>query len=99
MKLLKKYFKIIQDIYDYFDYSGGEKIYPIEDYTDFYWDRNKNNVRYRCDGDIDFICDEFLFEYFGDDYTMFLINDSLNVDNCLIIFDNKKYIGTYDNRD
>jgi len=98
MKLLKKYFKVIHEIYEYFDYSGGERIYPIEDYTDFEWDKINNNVRYRCDGDTDFVNDEFIDEYVGDDYTMFLIRDSLNVDDCLIIFDNKKYVGDYDNR-
>lgn len=99
MKLLKKYFKVIHEIYEYFDYSSGERIYPIEDYTDFEWDKINNNVRYHSDGDTDFINDEFIDEYVGDDYTMFLIRDSLNVDDCLIIFDNKKYVGDYDNRD
>ena len=36
MKLLKKYFKVVTEIYNYFDYDGGKKIYPIEDYTEFY---------------------------------------------------------------
>jgi hypothetical protein len=98
MNLLKKYFKVIHEIYEYFDYSGGEKIYPIEDYTDFEWIKTNKYVSYHCEGDIDFITDEFINEYTGDDFTMFLIKDSLNVDNCLIIFDNKKYVGEDDYR-
>jgi len=37
MKLIKKYFKILHQIYDYFDYESGGKILPIEDYTEFEW--------------------------------------------------------------
>ena len=43
MKLIKKYFKILHQIYDYFDYESGGKILPIEDYTEFDWYHSKEN--------------------------------------------------------
>ena len=89
MKALKKYLKIVKEIYDYFDYSSGEKIYPIEDYTDFFW-KKKNDKIYYSDNNIDFIDDIFIEEYIGDDYIMFLIKDTHNLDDCLIIFNLKK---------
>lgn len=93
MKLLNKYFKIVRKIYNYFDYSGGKKIYPFEDYTEFDWYKKDNRVFYSLDGS-DFFSDEYIEEYVGEDglYTMFLIKDSLNIDDCLIIFDNKKLV-------
>lgn len=89
MKQLKKYFKVVKEIYDYFDYSNDKKIYPIEDYTDFYWKKKNNKLYYSYDK-IEFYDDIFLKEYEGDDYIMFLINDTHNLDDCLIIFDLKK---------
>jgi len=89
MKLLKKYFKVVHEIYDYFDYSGGKKIFPFEDYTDFEWYKKDNRIYYSIE-DSDYFNDEYLEEYTGEEYTMFLIKDSLNVDECLVIFDNQK---------
>lgn len=98
MKLLNKYFKVVHEIYDYFDYSGGKKIYPFENYTDFDWYKKENKIYYSLEGS-DYFNDEFLEEYIGEEYTMYLIKDSLNVDDCLIIFDNKKLIRDNDYRD
>ena len=97
MKLLNKYFKIIHQIYDYFDYSGSEKIYPIEDYTEFDWILKDNKILYSSEDD-EYIEDEYIDVYNGEEYTMFLIKDSLNVDDCLIIFDNKKKLNKNDYR-
>ena len=41
MKQLKKYFKVVHELYDYFDYSSDGKIIPLEDFTDFYWSITK----------------------------------------------------------
>jgi hypothetical protein len=88
MKLLKKYLKTVHDIYEYFDYVSGEKIFPLEDYTLFNWTTNSNKLYYSIDDD-DYITDDYIEEYIGEEFTMFLIKDSLNLDNCLIIFNNK----------
>jgi len=96
---LKKYFKIVNEIYEYFDYSGGEKIYPIEDYTDFEWNKTEKEIHYDIDNDGQYVSDEYIEEYVGEEFTMFLIKDSLNLDNCLIIFDNKKFLTEDDYRD
>ena len=45
MKLLQKYFKIIHEIYEYFDYSTNDRILPLEDYKEFYW-KVKNKIIY-----------------------------------------------------
>jgi len=91
MKLLKKYFKAVHDIYDYFDYTSGKNIYPIEDYTDYEWTKTETTLFYWIDKD-DNINDDYIEEYVGEEYTMFLIKDSLNLDDCLVIFDNKMLI-------
>jgi len=91
MKLLKKYFKIVKEIYTYFNYEGGQQIYPIEDYTEFYWQCNNNFIFYSEDKK-NVYDDEYLDKYIGEEYTMFLIKDTHNLDDCLIIFDNQKQI-------
>jgi len=99
MKLLKKYFKTVQEIYDYFDYTSGKQIYPLEDYTDFEWTIRDNKILYSLDEDDKYyIYDEYIEEHKGEEYTMFLIIDSLNLDDCLVVFDNKKYLGPNDYR-
>jgi len=99
MKLLKKYFKTIDQIYEYFDYESGPKVLPLEDYTDFDWTKNKNEIYYSIEEGSDYITDEFIEEYKGEEYTMYLIKDSLNLEDCLLIFDNKKYLTENDYRD
>jgi len=89
MKLLKKYYKIENDIYSYFDYDGDR--YPIEDYTEFFWQIYDDFIFYSEDKKIIYD-DEYLEKYCGDEYTMFLIKDTHNLDDCLVIFDNKKEI-------
>jgi len=91
MKQLKQYFKIVREIYDYFDYSSGRKIYPIEDYTEFYWKTNQNIIFY-SDNKKDFVDDVFIEKHNGDEYVMFLVKDTHNLDDCLIIFDKKNQI-------
>ena len=90
MKILKKYFKIVHEIYEYFEYEGGEQIYPIEDYTEFFWVINDDFIYYSENKEDSFVNDEYLELYKGEEYTMFLIKDTHNLDDCLIIFDNKK---------
>ena len=92
MKLLNKYFKVVQEIYEYFDYVGGKQIYPIEDYCDFFWMKTDNTIYYSENKDSGSSFDEYLEEYIGEEYTMFLIKDTHNLDDCLIIFENKKEI-------
>jgi hypothetical protein len=37
MKLLKQYFKLQQEIFDYFGYREDWAVIPLEDSTDYYW--------------------------------------------------------------
>ena len=98
MKLLKKYFKVIHEIYEYFDYLQDDKNYTIEDYTDCEWSKTKTSLHYWIDEDDDPIEDEYIEEYIGEEFTMYLIQDSLNLDDCLVIFDNKKFLTEEDYR-
>jgi hypothetical protein len=93
MKQLKKYFKIVKEIYDYFEYESGKHIYPIEDYTNFYWYVKDNRIFYNdSENSEEYIEDVFIEKYNGEEYVMFLIKDTHNLDDCLIIFDIKKQI-------
>jgi len=92
MKLLKKYFKVIHEIYDYFGYETGEKILPLEDYTEFEWYYNDDEgiIYYRSIGEEELISEEgtiYYGEYDNSEMIMFeVINDSL------LIFDAHKEI-------
>lgn len=97
MKLLKKYFKVVHEIYDYFDYTSGKSIYPIEDYTDYNWSKSLDStIYYFVDVDDDPIIEKYIEEYVGEEFTMFLIQDSLNLDDCLIIVSNKNFLSKND---
>ena len=37
MELLKDYFRLQQEIYDYFGYVEDWKVIPLDDCTDYYW--------------------------------------------------------------
>jgi len=37
MELLKKYFKLQEEIYDYFGYKEGWVVIPINNSTEYYW--------------------------------------------------------------
>jgi len=92
MKLIKKYFKIVNQIYDYFGYESGKKVLPIEDYTEFKWyySEDEGTIYYNS------INDESVFPeigtiYYGvyDDSEMVLFEIA---DDALLIFDAKKEI-------
>lgn len=88
MKLLTKYFKVVHELYDYFDYTSNGKILPIEDYTEFYWtitDKPEITDSSHCPGII-YFGDTKVTEwvdlefnesieaiYVGEEYTMFQV--------------------------
>lgn len=93
MKQLKKYIKTVKEIYEYFEYESGKHIYPIEDYTNFFWYTKENKIFYNDSKDsIEYIEDDYIEEYEGEENVMFLIKDTHNLDDCLIIFDLNKQI-------
>ena len=92
MKLLKKYFKAIHEIYDYFGYETGEKILPLEDYTEFEWYYNEDEeiIYFRTIGDKDIFSETgkiYFGEYDDSEMIMFEI-----FDDALLIFDAHKEI-------
>ena len=91
MKLIKKYFKALNQIYDYFDYSSGEKVLPIEDYTEFDWylNKSKNIIYYKTSEDKNFFSEKgnVYFGVYDSEMIMFEITDEV-----LLIFDSKKEI-------
>lgn len=92
MKLIKKYLKVVREIYEYFDYVAGEKILPIEDYTEFdwYYSENERNIYFKSTEDIDYFS-EIGTIYYGQydklDMVMFEIQDDV-----LLIFDGKNEV-------
>lgn len=92
MKLVKKYLKIVDQIYDYFEYSSGDNVLPIEDYTDFEWmySEDEGVIYFRTKGD-DMLLSEAGVIYYGQydlsEMIMFEVHD-----DALLIFDTQKEI-------
>jgi len=92
MKLLQKYFKIIHEIYEYFDYSTNDRILPLEDYKEFYWKVKNKIIYYSANKDeINDFSDNVVAVYVGEEFTMVnvLLEDG---EESLFIFDNLKKI-------
>lgn len=92
MKLIKKYFKIVNQIYDYFDYTSGSKVLPIEDYTDFEWHYSdaEGTIYFKMKEDNGLISESGII-YYGqyDNSEMILFEVQ---DDVLLIFDAEKEI-------
>lgn len=104
MKQLTQYFQLVHEIYAYFQYSGGDQILPLEDYTSFYWrllTLPVMNADSYCPGNLVFhdepVTDEYDFDfsegveavYEGREYTMFHLILA-NGTESLAIFTNAK---------
>jgi len=90
MKLLKKYFKVIHEIYDYFGYETGEKILPLEDYTEFEWYYKDDVIYFKTKGEEELFSETGIIyrgEYDVSEMIMFEVKDDV-----LLIFDAHKEI-------
>jgi len=100
MKLLKKYYKTIKEIYDYFDYASNGSTLRIEDFTEFYWQYSQNESKSGTKlyysskkEDVKEFSDFFVSMHKGEEYTMFhMINKQDEYEYCeewLVVFDNE----------
>ncbi len=106
MKLLDDYFKLQNEIYEYFGYKEDWVVIPIDDAREYYWHvddyevrfaKNKKYVFYGTmeDGYFNEIYTQrFLPKYIyrGKDYTMICVDTNTDGNKFLQIFDNKKEI-------
>jgi hypothetical protein len=92
VKLIKKYFKIVSQIYDYFDYTSGSKVLPIEDYTEFEWHyiEDESIIYFKSKEDKELFSEEgqiYYGQYDDSEMIMFEVYDDV-----LLIFDAEKEV-------
>jgi len=105
MKLLDKYNKLQQEIYDYFGFKEGWHVYPINDRRDMFWCIH-NDTAYEWGSkkaydeldDSDSYSNEIITNspmngiYPGRDFTAILTDTHTDGNKFLDIFDNKKKV-------
>lgn len=105
MDIFNEYFKLQQEIYDYFDFKEDYVVIPIEDRREFSWTIiNEEEVCFGDKDDIindtgDYYSDEIYKQRFYDrwiyrakDYTMIMVDTHTDGNKFLAIFDNSKEI-------
>lgn len=103
MKLLDEYFKIQQQIYNYFGYVEDWVVIPIDDCREYFWWVDDTEVHFaktekelsEQNGDYyvnEIYAQRFLpkWVYRADDYTMICVDTHTDGNKFLQIFDNSK---------
>lgn len=105
MKKLEQYFKLQQEIYDYFGYHEDWCIIPMDDCTRFYWrltGTGPGTVQFaetieQLESEGDYCENEIWTQRFlpkwvyrGKDYTMVVVDPHTDGNHFLQIFDNEK---------
>lgn len=102
--VISDYFKLLDEVYKYFDFKEDWVIYPIEDYRGYYWyiDYENNDygeaVIYSKNSDIlnsDYYSSEIHHQRFyekyiyrGEDYTLIIIDTHTDGNKFFAIFEN-----------
>jgi len=103
MKQLGAYFKLQQEIYEYFGYREDWAVIPLQDYTEHYWDVDDTTVFF-ADSEAELeeqdgqyfehriYTQRFLpkWVYEGEDYTMICSDTQTDGNKFLAVFDNSK---------
>lgn len=106
MKLLKDYFDLQQNIYNYFGYEEGWVVIPIEDDTGYYWmvDPNESECVIFAIDQTDFYNGDYYkneiynqrhlpkYVFRGEDYTMIAVDTHTDGNKFLQIFSNSKEV-------
>ena len=104
MKLLEDYFKLQENIYQYFGYKEDWVVIPLSDNTEFFWGVEDCRIKYagtleayNSDGDYyesEIYTQRFLPKhiYRTDDYTMICEDTKIDGNKFLSVFDNAKEI-------
>ncbi len=106
MKLLDDYFKIQQQIYNYFGYKEDWVVIPIEDSTEYYWRLDGEGQGEIIYAETEELLDDPAGNYYvhsiytqrflpkwvyrADDYTMICVDTHTDGNKFLQIFDNQK---------
>lgn len=101
MKLLDDYFKIQEDIYNYFDYEEDWVVIPLSDTREYFWFLKKDSVIFAKTLE-DFKSGEYYeneiytqrfldqWVYRKKDYTMIIVDPHTDGNKFLSVFDNSK---------
>jgi hypothetical protein len=106
VKLLKQHQELRQQIFKYFNYIEDWGVFPLMDYTNYYWNLNDGVVGFsEHETDLfeteDDECDRYEVEvytychlnkwvYHGNEYTMILVDTKTDGNIFLAVFDNTK---------
>ena len=104
MKMLDDYFKLQQDIYDYFGYVEDWVVIPLDDCTSYFWELGEDEVRYS--EEVEKLEDWEAGQYYAaeiyrqrflpkwvyrvEDYTMVCADTHVDGNKFLMVFDNAK---------
>lgn len=112
MKLLDQYFKLQEEIYDYFGYKEDWCVFPISDSTEYFWALTERQVYFADTKEElesqsgNYYSNEIYNQrflpkavYLGKDYTMILVDTHTDGNKFLQIFDNSLRQGFPDYED
>ena len=104
-QIIEDYFKILEEVYKYFDFKEDWVVYPLEDRREYYWKiiDNKDviySINEVFDEDSeDYYQDEIYTQRFydkhvyrGKDYTMIFVDTHVDGNSFFAIYDNTKEI-------
>lgn len=105
MKVLDEYFKLQQEIYNYFGFVEDWTVFPLDDRREYDWDIiNDEEILYGKKDDIinntgNYYSDEIYKQRFydkwvyrGEEYTMIMVDTHTDGNRFLAIYDNLKEI-------
>lgn len=105
MKILDEYFKLQQEIYDYFRFEEDWVVLPLDDRREYDWEIiNDEEILYGKKDDIinntgNYYSDEIYKQRFydkwvyrGEEYTMIMVDTHTDGNRFLAIYDNLKEI-------
>lgn len=105
MNIIDNYFKLQQEIYDYFEFKEDWTVFPLDDRREYWWKINndeevvqgsKENIEENLEECfVDEIYKQRFYSkwvYKGKDYTMIMIDTHVDGNKFLAIYDNSKEI-------
>ena len=103
MNIFNEYFKLLQEVYNYFGFEENWAVFPLDDRRAYYWKIvNDEEVQYGEKSDIindteEYYSDEIYKQRFyekwiyrGEEYTMIMVDTHTDGNKFLAIFNNSK---------
>ena len=103
MKILDRYNSILEELYNYFGYTEGWKVYPIDDSREYFWIIKRDCVEFYdtkedyLNGNEDSMYENEIINksiFIGADYTAIIVDTHTDGNKFLQIFDNAKKLDT-----